>query len=174
MSRSDLPEDPPPAGGAARPNGLNSPLTKRIIKLASRAHVAVFKATDGRIGSTWRVGAGFRKPAPTLLLEHVGRTSGKLFTTPLLFLADSPNLVVVASQGGRAEHPQWYRNLLANPDTRVHLRKEAGRQVRARIATPQERAQLWPRLVDMYADYDKYASWTDREIPVIILEPWKA
>ena len=153
------------------PKGLDSPLTKKIIKTSSKAHVAVFKLTNGRIGSKWRVGAGFQKPAPTLLLEHTGRKSGNLFTTPLLYLADGPNVVVVASQGGLPKNPQWFGNLQANPDTRVHLRGERGRPVRARVATPSEKSELWPRLVDMYADYDKYQSWTDREIPVVILEP---
>jgi deazaflavin-dependent oxidoreductase (nitroreductase family) len=153
------------------PKGLDSPLTKKIMKASSKAHVHVFKLTNGRIGSTWRVGAGFKKPAPTLLLEHTGRKSGRLFTTPLLYLADGRNVVVVASQGGLPKNPQWLGNLQANPDTRVHLRGERGRPVRARVATSSEKAELWPRLVDMYADYDKYQSWTDREIPVVILEP---
>jgi deazaflavin-dependent oxidoreductase (nitroreductase family) len=153
------------------PKGLDSPLTKKIIKIASRAHVGVFKLTNGHIGSKWRVGAGFRKPAPTLLLEHTGRKSGKEFTTPLLYLADGANLVVVASQGGMPKNPQWFANLKAHPDTRVHLRGERGRPVRARVASPSEKAELWPRLVDMYADYDTYQTWTDREIPVVILEP---
>ena len=153
------------------PKGLDSPLTKSIIKAASKAHVGVFKLTNGHIGSKWRVGAGFKKPAPTLLLEHTGRTSGKVFTTPVLFLTDGANLVIVASQGGMPKNPQWFANLVAHPDATVHLRGERGRPVRARVATPSEKAALWPRLVDMYADYDKYQAWTDREIPVVILEP---
>ena len=137
----------------------------------ARVNVWAFKLTNGRIGSKWRVGAGFRKPVPTLLLEHVGRKSGKQFTTPLLYLPDGPNIVVVASQGGLPKNPQWLPNLVASPDTKVHLRKEHGRPVRARVASPEERAALWPRLVDLYADFAKYAKWTDREIPVVILEP---
>ena len=154
-----------------RPPGLDSPITKKIMKVASKAHVRVFKLTNGRIGSKWRVGAGFKKPAPTLLLEHTGRKSGNVFTTPLLYLADGDNVVVVASQGGLPKNPQWFGNLEAHPDTRVHLRGERGRAVRARVATAAEKAALWPRLVDMYADYDTYQAWTDREIPVVILEP---
>lgn len=154
-----------------RPAGLDSPLTKRIIKGSSRAHVRVFRLTNGRIGSKWRIGAGFRKPAPTLLLDHVGRKSGRTFTTPLLYLDDGRNLIVVASQGGLPRNPQWFGNLLAHPDTQVDLKGESGRPVHARVANPTERATLWPRLVQMYADYDKYAAWTEREIPVVILEP---
>ena len=108
---------------------------------------------------------------PTLLLEHRGRKSGKLFTTPLLYLRDGEDWVVVASQGGLPKNPQWFANLLAHPDTEVHLRKERARPVRARVATATERAELWPRLVDLYADFDRYAAWTDREIPVVVLEP---
>ncbi len=147
------------------------PLANKILKAVSTAQVGVFKLTNGRIGSKFRVGAGFTKPVPTLLLEHTGRKSGKVFTVPVLFLTDGANLVVAASKGGRPKNPQWVANLKANPDTRVHLRGERARPVRARVATPEERAALWPRLVDMFADYDKYQAATDREIPVIILEP---
>jgi len=163
MSRFSLPEDRPP--------GLDSPLTARVIKYSARVHVQVFKITNGRIGNKWRIGAGFRKPVPTLLLEHTGRKSGKLFTTPVLYLSDGPNLVLVASQGGLPKNPQWFANLLAHPETRVHLRKEPNRRVVARAATAAERAALWPRLVNSYADFAKYANWADREIPVVILAP---
>jgi deazaflavin-dependent oxidoreductase (nitroreductase family) len=118
----------------------------------------------------WRVGSAFRKPVPVLLLDHVGRKSGTKFTTPLLYLDDGPDLVVVASQGGMATNPQWYRNLLAAPDTQVQVGAEL-RRVRARVAAEDERAALWPRLVELYADFDNYAAWTDRVIPVVILEP---
>jgi deazaflavin-dependent oxidoreductase (nitroreductase family) len=154
-----------------RPDGLDSPATARIIKYMARTQVAVFKATNGRIGSKWRIGAGFRNPVPTLLLDHVGRRSGTRFTTPLLYLEDGPDLVVVASQGGLPKNPQWYPNLLAHPDTTVRVPKQGVRRVRARTVGPAERAELWPRLVAMYADFEKYARWTDREIPVVVLEP---
>lgn len=154
-----------------KPNGLNSPLTKKILTYASRAHVKLFKLTNGRIGSRWRIGAGFSKPVPTLLLEHTGRKSGRTFTTPLLFLEDGADLVIVASQGGLATNPLWYLNLVAHPDAVVHLRGERGRAVRARQALGEERDALWPRLVALYADFEKYARWTDREIPIVVLEP---
>jgi len=154
-----------------KPEGLDSPLTAKIIKYGAKAQVVVFKLTNGRIGAKWRIGAGWKKPVPTLLLDHVGRKSGKQFTTPLLYLDDAPDLVIVASQGGLPKNPQWYPNLLAHPDTTVRIRKEGVRQVRARTADPEEKAALWPRLVDLYADFENYAAWTDREIPVVVLEP---
>lgn len=163
MGRFSLPDE--------RPAGLNAPMTRRLIKLMSKVQVSVFKLTNGRVGSKWRIGAGFRNPVPTLLLEHVGRKSGQRYTTPLVFLEDGPSIVIVASVGGLAKNPQWYRNLVSTPETLVHLPGERGRQVRARVVNDEERARLWPMLVDLYADFAKYEAWTDRKIPVIILEP---
>ena len=137
----------------------------------AKAHVWIYRCTDGRIGGKWRVGAGgFRRPVPTLLLEHQGRKSGRAFTTPVLYITDGSDVIVVASQGGLPKHPQWYLNLLAQPDTHIQIRAER-RPVRARTASPEERARLWPLLVDAYEDYDTYQAWTEREIPVVILQP---
>ena len=154
-----------------KPKGLDSPLVAKVIKYGARLHVPVYRLTNGRIGSKWRIGAGFRKPVPVLLLDHVGRKSGTRFTTPLLYLENGERLVVVGSQGGLPKHPQWFHNLVAAPETTVSLRGERDRPVRARVAGPEERAALWPRLVDLYADFESYQSWTDREIPVVVLEP---
>lgn len=154
-----------------RPEGLDKPIVAKIIKYGAKANVRIFKLTNGRIGAKWRIGAGWRKPVPVLLLDHVGRKSGQRFTTPLLYLPDGPRIVVVASQGGLPTNPQWFHNLVAQPDTTVDLPRERGRAVRARVAGTDERAALWPRLVELYADFDNYQSWTDREIPVVVLEP---
>jgi deazaflavin-dependent oxidoreductase (nitroreductase family) len=154
-----------------RPDQLDSPVVAKVIKYAARANVALFRATNGRVGGTWRVGSGWRKPVPVLLLDHVGRKSGTRFTTPLLYMRDGADLVVVASQGGLPRHPQWFHNLRANPDTTVHLRGERARPVTARVAPSGERAALWPRLVEVYADFASYQAWTEREIPVVVLEP---
>jgi deazaflavin-dependent oxidoreductase (nitroreductase family) len=156
---------------AKRKEALAHPIVPKVIKVMARAQVKVFRLTNGRIGSKWRIGAGFRKPVPTLLLDHVGRKSGQTFTTPLLYLADGPNVVVVASQGGLPKNPQWFHNLVANPDTTVHVRKQGKRPMRARVAGPEERAELWPRLVELYADFATYQETADRVIPVVVLEP---
>jgi deazaflavin-dependent oxidoreductase (nitroreductase family) len=140
------------------------------MKRAARVQTWLYQRTNGRVGGRWRYGAGFRKPVPTLLLDHLGRRSGRKYTTPLLYLEDGPDLVVVASQGGMAADPQWYRNLLASPDTQVQVGAEL-RLVRARVATGAEREALWTRLVELYADFASYAAWTDRSIPVVVLEP---
>lgn len=153
-----------------RPKQLDSPVVPKVMKHAAKAHVWVYRKTAGRIGGKWRIGAGFRKPVPTLLLDHRGRRSGTWFTTPVLYMPDGSRTVVVASMGGLPKQPQWYRNLRVNPDTTVRVGSEV-RRVRARTADAAERAQLWPRLVATYADFDTYQSWTDREIPVVLLEP---
>ena len=153
-----------------RPRGIDSPWVPRVLKYAGRAQVWLYRRTKGRVGAKWRIGAGFRKPVDTLLLGHVGRKSGTSFTTPLLYMRDGADVIVVASQGGMAKDPQWYRNLLATPESHVQMRAEH-RDVRARTATSQERAALWPRLVEMYADFDNYQAWTAREIPVVVLSP---
>jgi deazaflavin-dependent oxidoreductase (nitroreductase family) len=156
---------------AKRKEQLAHPVVPKVIRAMARAQVRVFRLTNGRIGSKWRIGAGFRKPVPTLLLDHVGRRTRRIFTTPLLYLADGSNVVVVASQGGLPKHPQWFHNLVATPEARVHVKKERPRPVRARVADPDERAELWPRLVALYADFATYQATTDREIPVLVLEP---
>lgn len=151
-----------------RPRQLDSPVLPRIFKHVGRCQVWLYRRTGGRIGGTWRIGAGFRKPVPTLLLEHRGRRSGTVYTTPLLYIEDGADVVVVASQGGLPKHPQWYRNLCANPDARVQIRRRCS-DVTAETADPEQRARLWPLLVDAYADFDTYQSWTEREIPVVVL-----
>lgn len=102
------------------------------------------------------------------LPPHRGRRSGTVSTTPLLYIEDGADVVVVASQGGLPKHPQWYRNLCANPDARVQIRRRCS-AVTAETAGPEQCARLWPLLVDAYADFDTYQSWTEREIPVVVL-----
>ncbi len=152
-----------------RPQNLDTPATRKVMKWISAVQVAAFRATGGRIGGTWRIGAAFRKPVPVLLLHHRGRKSGKQFTTPLLYLEQTTEFIVVASQGGLPENPQWYRNLMASPDAAVELKQRGRIAVHARTASAAERAELWPRLVELYADFADYQSWTQREIPVVIL-----
>jgi deazaflavin-dependent oxidoreductase (nitroreductase family) len=153
-----------------RPKQLDSPLLPKIGKYVSKTHVWLYRRTGGKIGGTWRFGAGFRKPVPTLLLEHRGRKSGKVFVTPLLCMFDGPNVVIAASQGGQPKNPQWYHNLTANPDTYVQIGADR-RAVHAVTAGPEERARLWPMLVEAYAQFETYQSWAGREIPVVILQP---
>ncbi|MEU0542221.1 nitroreductase family deazaflavin-dependent oxidoreductase [Nocardia sp. NPDC005978] len=156
---------PPP-----RPKQLDHPSLPTMFRIMGRAQVWIFKRTGGRIGNKWRIGAGFRKPVATLLLEHRGAKSGADYTSPLLYMPDGDDIVIVASQGGLTKNPHWYHNLRANPETHIRIGREH-RPVRADLATPAERARLWPLLVETYADFDTYQSWTTREIPVFVLRP---
>jgi deazaflavin-dependent oxidoreductase (nitroreductase family) len=149
---------------------LNSPIAAMIARTMGKAHTWIYRRTGGRVGGNLRLGAGLRKPAPTLLLEHRARKSGKTFVSPVIYIIDHSNVIIVASAGGRTENPQWYRNLLAHPDVHVQIGPDR-RAVRAVVASGDERARLWPRLVDAYADFDSYQSSTERELPVIILQP---
>lgn len=149
---------------------LNSSIVAKISRINGKAHTWIYRRTGGRVGANLRLGAGFRKPVPTLLLEHLGRKSGKTFVTPLVYITDHDNVVIVASAAGRTENPQWYRNLLAHPDVHIQIGPDR-RGVKAVIASEAERTRLWPRLVDAYADFDSYQGKTEREIPVIILQP---
>jgi deazaflavin-dependent oxidoreductase (nitroreductase family) len=153
-----------------KPKGLDGPATARIIKVMSRVNTRLYRLTGGRLGKKWRIGAGFKKPVPICLMTTVGRKSGQARTVPLCFMQDGPNIVLVASQGGLATNPQWYGNIRANPAVEIEIGKRKA-PYRARKANRAERAELWPRLVDVYADYASYQSWTDREIPVVICEP---
>lgn len=152
-----------------RPSGLDSKYTVDIIKWMSRINVKLYRATGGRLGGKWRVGSAFPWGIPVCLLTTTGRKSGRPRISPLLFLEDGDRVVLVASQGGLPKNPMWYLNIRANPDVTIQIESRI-RKMRARVATDEERAELWPRLVDLYADFDNYQSWTDRQIPVVICE----
>jgi len=129
-----------------------------------RGHAALYRATGGRIG-------GDLPGLPSLLLlDHVGARSGTLRTTPLVYMADGDNLLVVASKGGHPRDPAWMHNLRAHPDTEVQIGRER-RRVHAREATPHERERLWPLAAKYNPHWDRYRGRTIREIPLVLLEP---
>jgi F420H(2)-dependent quinone reductase len=105
-----------------------------------------------------------------VLVESVGRKSGKRRTHPLLCGEDGDNLVLIASKGGVDRHPAWYHNLKASPETTAWWKGEK-RRVRARDASGAERDRLWRMMADAYPDYESYQRRTDRQIPVVVLEP---
>ena len=135
------------------------PLLRRLMG----AHTLAYRATRGLVGHHIP-GIG-----PMLLLDHVGAKSGVRRTSPLLYLRDGDDLVVVASKGGFPKHPAWLHNLKANPDTVVQVGSER-RQVHARVATAAERPRLWDAAVAVYPTYADYQRRTEREIPLVVLE----
>jgi deazaflavin-dependent oxidoreductase (nitroreductase family) len=137
-----------------------------VLNQLMKGHAIVYRASGGRIGHR------FPGAPPTLLLDHVGAKSGTRRTTPLLYVRDGGDFVVVASKGGHPRHPAWFHNLRANPDVTIQVGSER-RAVRARVATPEERTRLWPKAVAAYSGYTGYQQRTGREIPLVILEPRK-
>ena len=132
--------------------------------LFGREHVKAYRDSNGEVGHEWQPGVF------TLLLTTTGRTSGQSHTTPLIYGRDGGDYVVIASKGGAPEHPDWYRNIEANPEVEV----QAGAEVfgaTARTASSEERGRLWAMMVEIWPDYDDYTSKTDREIPVVVLTP---
>jgi F420H(2)-dependent quinone reductase len=134
-----------------------------VLRRLMGVHTQVYRLTNGMIGHR------FPGAPPMLLLDHVGAKSGAKRTTPLLYVDDDPDVVLVASKGGHPRNPAWYHNLRANPDTTVQIGSER-RRVRARVATPEERERLWPKAVATYSGYRDYQQRTEREIPLVILE----
>ena len=134
-----------------------------LIRLFSLIHQVVYRLSGGRIGSQI-VGA------PVLLLTSKGRKSGKTRTTPLLYLDEGRNWIMAGSNAGDDWNPAWWLNLKAQPEATVQIGDTLMR-VRAREASEEEKNLLWPRFVDMYADYEVYQQRTTRKIPVVILEP---
>jgi deazaflavin-dependent oxidoreductase (nitroreductase family) len=134
-------------------------------------HLARYIATDGEDGYLWDASIGGGKGlCPILLLTTVGRKSGRELTLPLIFGRSGADYVVVASKGGAPTHPAWYLNLEANSEVGVQVKAEKFK-ARARTAGAAERAKLWPMMVGIYGPYEKYQAMTDRQIPVVVLEP---
>jgi deazaflavin-dependent oxidoreductase (nitroreductase family) len=107
---------------------------------------------------------------PALLLTTTGRKSGEKFIFPLFYGEVGNGYLVIASKGGAPEHPGWYRNILADPNVEV----QAGTKkikARARTATGAERARLWEQALTFWPPYADYAKKTEREIPVVVLDP---
>jgi len=126
-------------------------------------HVRRYQETDGEVGYIWN-------GAPTLLLTTTGRRSGDPTTTPLIFGRDGDDFVLVASRGGAPEHPGWYRNLTKQPEVELQVKGDHVRG-RARTVEGDERARLWRAMAQIWPHYDEYATRTDREIPVVVVEP---
>jgi deazaflavin-dependent oxidoreductase (nitroreductase family) len=136
-----------------------------VFKALNNLHRGTLKLTGGRIG--WR-GSGM----DVLELTTTGRKSGQprtvMLTSPL---QQGDAIVVVASRGGDDKHPSWFLNLRDNPDVEVVLAGQPKKSMRARVASPEERAELWPAITGKHRNYAGYQSKTTREIPLVMLEP---
>jgi deazaflavin-dependent oxidoreductase (nitroreductase family) len=134
------------------------------VRIMSAVNTALFRASGGRLGNR------FLRGAPVCLVTTIGARSGARRTTPLIYLAEGNDVVIVASKGGMSHHPAWYHNLAKRPEAQVQIGADV-RDMVARRASGAEKAALWPRLLEIYPDYADYQARTDRDIPVMILSP---
>src|ERR1700710_346687 len=136
-----------------------------VLKAMNAAHRIVLKVSGNRVGASF---GGM----PSLELTTVGRKSGQpravMLTSPL---QEGDAYVVVASRGGDDVHPAWFLNLRDNPDVEVRVVGQAKRAMHARVANAEERARMWPQISGKYRNYAGYQKKTEREIPLVLLEP---
>jgi deazaflavin-dependent oxidoreductase (nitroreductase family) len=132
-------------------------------QLFGAEHVARYRETGGEHGHDW-------KGTTTLLLTTTGRRSGEPRTTPLIYQPYGDAYLIVASKGGAPEPPGWYLNLQQEPEVEVQVKDRIFR-ARARTANADEKPDMWRTMTATWPDYDAYQSKTDREIPVVVLEP---
>lgn len=138
-------------------------LVARLARLATAAHVALYRLTGGAIG-------GRAQHMPVLLLTPIGRKSGREHTTPLVYLADGDDYVVVASNGGQAKLPNWWLNICESKQARIELGRKQLR-VQVQEANLEERQRLWPHVVAYRAGHEKYQERTPYPLPLVILHP---
>ena len=130
-------------------------------KLFGPEHVRVYRETGGERGYHWR-------GTTILLLTTTGRTSGEPRTTPLIHVVDGDRWVVIASKGGAPDHPDWYKNLEADPEATIEVQADEV-PVAMSVAEGDERARLWSAMTEVWPAYDDYQAKTEREIPVVVL-----
>lgn len=133
-------------------------------KLFSRLNVAVYKLSGGRLLNK---GPGGK---PICLVTMTGRRTGQKREIPLMHVPLGDRKILVASLGGISKNPVWYYNLKANPDVTITA-DGVTRAYRAREVSPDEKARLWPTIVEAYPPYDEYQARTDRDIPVFVCDP---
>lgn len=138
------------------------------IKLLVPVDRFLYRRTNGRVSllHLGRRGVAF----PSLLLTTTGRKTGQPRCTALLYIDEPQGLVVVGSNFGQERHPAWSANLLANPQAEVIVRGER-RPVMARLATEDEKARLWPKLLAIYPTWEDYTTRTDRSFRAFYLQP---
>src|SRR3954469_3111758 len=135
------------------------------LKTMNAVHRVVLKASFGKLG--WSAAN-----MPVLELATVGRKSGQKRTVMLTSpYQEGDTVVIVASRGGDDTHPAWFLNLRDDPEVEVAYKGGPKRPYEARVASPEERAELWPQVTSKYKNYGNYQTKTDREIPLVLLTP---
>ena len=134
------------------------------LKTMNTVHRGLLAVSFGKLGYDFGM--------PVLELTTTGRKSGQprscMLTAPLV---EGDTIVIVASRGGDDIHPAWYHNLVANPDVTVSWKGAPAKPMRARVATADERARMWPIITGKHKNYAGYQRKTEREIPLVLLTP---
>ena len=125
-------------------------------------HVRRYEETDGAEGHEWQ-------GTTTLILTTRGRKSGEERKTPLIYQEHNGDYLIVASKGGWDAPPHWFLNIEAQPEVGVQVRGDRFR-ARARVATDDEKPEMWRKMAAAWPAYDDYQQKTDRQIPVVVLE----
>jgi deazaflavin-dependent oxidoreductase (nitroreductase family) len=142
-----------------KPTPVDSPVD---LSLLGEAHVRAYRETNGETGYMWN-------GAPILLLTTRGRTSGEPRTIAIIFTKYRDSYVIMGSRGGSPTHPQWYQNILADPNVELQVKAEKFAAV-ARTAASPERELIWKEALKTWPRYDEYQSRTTRQIPVVVIE----
>jgi deazaflavin-dependent oxidoreductase (nitroreductase family) len=148
---------------SATSSDRGSPPPRWLMKAATRIHVLLHRLTGGRFFNT--LGGD-----EVCFVTMTGARSGRRITVPLMYVPHGDGVLLVASQGGAPRNPVWYRNLVEHPEITVNHRGRVMR-LRARLAAPGEKPDLWPVCDQHYAPYARYRERTDRDIPIFVCEP---
>ena len=129
----------------------------------SRFHAAAYRLTGGRFIPKWFGG-------PVMVIETVGRKSGRVRRAPVIRVEHGDDLLVIPANAGNHRPPAWWLNLRAAGEACV-IHKGRRQRVRARVAKGEERSRLWSHYAETYPGVDDYTGYTKRELPVVVLEP---
>lgn len=143
--------------------GRGAPPPRWLLKAFTRAHVLLHRLSGGRLFN--QLGG-----EEVCFVSMTGARSGRRLTIPLMYVPHGDGVLLVASQGGAPRNPVWYHNLVKHPDIEVTHRGRRLR-LRARLATPEEKPELWPVCDRHYAPYAEYRERTTRDIPIFVCEP---
>ena len=125
-------------------------------------HVQAYEESNGDVGYIWN-------GAPILVLTTTGAKSGTTRKHALIYGTDGDAVLLIASQGGAPDNPHWYKNLDANPNVGIQILDDRF-DARARTASAEEKARLWPKMTELWPAYDDYQAGTERDIPLVIIE----
>jgi deazaflavin-dependent oxidoreductase (nitroreductase family) len=147
----------------ATPTSQGAPPPRWLMKAVTRLHVLLNRLTGGRLFNTFG-------GDDVCFVTMRGAKSGRMLTIPLMYVPYRDGLLLVASQGGAPRNPVWYHNLVKQPEIVVSHRRRR-MKLHARLATPEEKPELWPVCDQHYAPYADYRKRTTRDIPIFVCEP---